>query len=230
MIFSVGHSNLDREAFIGLLAAGPVAEVWDIRSYPNSRWEQFRREQLEQWLPEAGLGYRWVRELGGRRGVHKPDPASPPASGSDTVAKGSAAGSGTVLTGPSHETRSRAAKSDPPLAQASLFAPGEAGRPHWQSEGFEHYMWYMASDEFLAAAGELLLAGRRTDLAMMCAEGLWWRCHRSMVSDFVVYAGGDVVHLQPQRTSHQAAIGDRLDRYEPDVLAAWDRWLASRPV
>ncbi len=88
-------------------------------------------------------------------------------------------------------------------------------------------MWHMASDEFLAAAGELLLAGRRADLAIMCAEALWWRCHRSMVADFIVYAGGEVVHLQPERTSHRAVAGERLARYAPEVLAAWDRRLAA---
>jgi len=46
-----------------------------------------------------------------------------------------------------------------------------------------------------------------------------------MVADFVVYAGGEVVHLQPARTLHSAAIGDRLSRYAPEVLAAWDDWL-----
>jgi len=97
----------------------------------------------------------------------------------------------------------------------------------WESEGFENYMWHMASAEFLAAAGELLLAGRGGDLAIMCAEALWWRCHRSMVADFVVYAGGEVVHLQPERTVHSAAIGDRLERYAPEVLAAWDRYLGT---
>jgi hypothetical protein len=63
----------------------------------------------------------------------------------------------------------------------------------------------------------------------MCAEALWWRCHRSMVSDFVVYAGGDVTHLQPERASHAQAIGDRLGRYDPAVLAAWDRSLSGAP-
>jgi hypothetical protein len=88
-------------------------------------------------------------------------------------------------------------------------------------------MWHMATPEFLAAAGELLLAGRRTDLGILCSESLWWRCHRSMVADFVVYAGGEVVHLQPARTLHSAAIGDRLARYAPEVLSAWDDWLGA---
>jgi hypothetical protein len=72
----------------------------------------------------------------------------------------------------------------------------------------------------------VLLAGRRTDLAVMCAEALWWRCHRSMIADFVVYGGGEVVHLQPQRTPHGTVSGERLGRYAPEVLAAWDRHLA----
>ena len=88
-------------------------------------------------------------------------------------------------------------------------------------------MWHMATPEFLAAAGELLLAGRRTDLGILCSESLWWRCHRSMVADFVVYGGGEVVHLQPARTPHSAAIGDRLARYAAAVLSAWDDWLGA---
>jgi uncharacterized protein (DUF488 family) len=106
----------------------------------------------------------------------------------------------------------------------ALFSPSAVRL--WQNESFESYMWYMATPAFLAAAGELLLAGRRTDLAIMCAEALWWRCHRSMIADFVVYAGAEVVHLQPGRTAHSSVSGERLGRYAPEVLAAWDRYLA----
>ena len=115
----------------------------------------------------------------------------------------------------------------PDPAAVTLFAPPIGGATHWVSAAFEHYMWHMATPEFLAAAGELLLAGRRGDLAIMCAEALWWRCHRSMVADFVVYAGDEVIHLQPQRTAHGAVVGDRLARYDPEVLAAWDHYLAA---
>ena len=55
MIFTVGHSTLQPEAFVALLALGPVDLVWDVRSYPVSRWEWFRRDALEVWLPEAGV-------------------------------------------------------------------------------------------------------------------------------------------------------------------------------
>ena len=179
VIYSVGHSSLPAEQFVALLTGAPVAELWDIRSYPSSHWPWFGRDELESGLAAAGIAYRWVPALGGRRGAPR--------------------------------------RPVPPAAS------------RWRSPGFEHYMWHMATPEFLTAAGELLLAGRRTDLAILCSESLWWRCHRSMVADFVVYAGGEVVHLQPARTPHSAAIGDRLARYAPDVLAAWDDWLAPLP-
>jgi hypothetical protein len=47
-----------------------------------------------------------------------------------------------------------------------------------------------------------------------------------MIADFVVYAGAEVVHLQPGRTAHSSVSGERLGRYAPEVLAAWDRYLA----
>ena len=201
MIFSVGHSSLAPEEFEALLAAAPVAAVWDIRSYPTSHWPWFAREALQERLAGAGVSYRWVRELGGRRGAHaRPAPLAPVAAPPDAA--------------------------PPDAAPLTLFAAPAELQPRWRSEGFENYMWHMASDEFLTAAGELLLAGRRGDLAILCAEALWWRCHRSMVADFVVYAGGEVVHLQPERTVHSAVIGERLTRYAPEVVAAWDRRLA----
>jgi len=177
VIFSVGHSSLPAERFLELLAGAPVAELWDIRSYPTSHWPWFDRGELEAGLAAAGIGYRWVPALGGRRGAPRRPAPLPPS--------------------------------------------------RWRSAAFEHYMWYMATPQFLAAAGELLLAGRRTDLGILCSEAVWWRCHRSMVADFVVYAGGEVVHLQPARTAHSAAIGDRLARYAPEVLSAWDERLTT---
>jgi len=192
VIFSAGHSSLSADDFRALLTGAAVATLWDIRSYPSSRWPWFARAELERSLAAVGVRYRWEKALGGRRRPPARPAAVPPAQN----------------------------------AAPTLFPPAPHTAPRWESEGFENYMWHTASAEFLAAAGELLLAGRRTDLAIMCAEALWWRCHRSMIADFVVYAGAEVVHLQPERTPHSAVSGERLGRYAPEVLAAWDRHLA----
>jgi uncharacterized protein (DUF488 family) len=73
-LHTVGHGTLSQEAFAALVENAGIEQVVDIRSYPGSRHNpQFGREAMEAWLPEAGLRYSWIRELGGRR---KPHPGS----------------------------------------------------------------------------------------------------------------------------------------------------------
>ena len=65
---TVGHGTLTAEAFASLLDGADVGRVVDVRSFPGSRHNpQFGREEMERWAPRAGLGYVWMRELGGRR-------------------------------------------------------------------------------------------------------------------------------------------------------------------
>jgi uncharacterized protein (DUF488 family) len=71
---TVGHGTLAADAFATLLESAGVTRLVDIRSYPGSRHNpQFRREEMERWLPTRGLDYDWLRALGGRR---RPVPAS----------------------------------------------------------------------------------------------------------------------------------------------------------
>jgi uncharacterized protein (DUF488 family) len=95
----------------------------------------------------------------------------------------------------------------------------------WQQEGFVNYQWHMATEEFFAAADALAELGGREGIAIMCAEGLWWRCHRAMIADYLVFAGSEVVYLQSKPTRH--ALSDRLGRYNPEVLASWHRHLGA---
>ncbi len=182
MIVTIGHSTLGQEQFLDLLAVDDVHLLWDVRSYPTSRWTLFRREMLKEWLPAAGVEYVWAPALGGRR------PA------------------------PAKEILERAA----------------AHPDGWRQEGFFNYQWHMTSEEFLTAADELAELGRRKTVAIMCAEGVWWRCHRSMIADHLVTGGVAVVHLQPKRLDHAAALDDRLRRYDPEVLAVWRRHREAR--
>jgi uncharacterized protein (DUF488 family) len=65
---TVGHGTLPVGTFASLLDGVNVERVADIRSFPGSRHNpQFGREEMERWAPTAGLGYVWMRELGGRR-------------------------------------------------------------------------------------------------------------------------------------------------------------------
>ena len=73
-LLSVGHGTATAEELVALLAGAGVERLVDVRTAPGSRRHpQFRREAMERWLPEAGIAYRWERDLGGWR---RPDPAS----------------------------------------------------------------------------------------------------------------------------------------------------------
>jgi uncharacterized protein (DUF488 family) len=67
-LHTVGHGTLPAETFASLLAGAAVARLVDVRSFPGSRHNpQFAREEMERWMPDAGISYVWIRELGGRR-------------------------------------------------------------------------------------------------------------------------------------------------------------------
>ncbi len=67
-LLTVGHGRLGRDALACLLTAAGVQHLVDVRRYPGSRNNpDAGREALLEWLPEAGIGYRWDADLGGRR-------------------------------------------------------------------------------------------------------------------------------------------------------------------
>jgi uncharacterized protein (DUF488 family) len=65
-----------------------------------------------------------------------------------------------------------------------------------RNRAFTGYAAHMRSPEFLAAVDALLAEARVRRTAVMCAEAVWWRCHRRMIADFVVLARDvPVLHL-----------------------------------
>jgi len=67
-IWTIGHSTRSIEEFMDLLAAYELQLVADVRRHPGSRaYPQYGQEALEQSLRNAGLAYRWLPDLGGRR-------------------------------------------------------------------------------------------------------------------------------------------------------------------
>jgi uncharacterized protein (DUF488 family) len=155
LLYTVGHGTSSAPELAGLLGGARVARVVDVRTAPGSRrLPHVRREALATWLPEAGIAYRWERDLGGWR---KPDPASP----------------NTALRHP----------------------------------GFRGYADWMRTPRFWAALDGLLAEARAAPTAALCAESLWWRCHRRLLADAAVLVrGAQVLHLLPD---------GRLERHRP---------------
>jgi uncharacterized protein (DUF488 family) len=75
-------------------------------------------------------------------------------------------------------------------------------------DAFRGYADHMSSAEFAADYGRLGAIAREKATAFMCAETLWWRCHRRLLSDQLAIDGWDVVHLLARGKSEPHRLWD----------------------
>jgi uncharacterized protein (DUF488 family) len=165
-IWTIGHSTRPIEEFISLLQENGITLLADVRSWPGSkRYPHFNKEALADSLGKSRIRYEHFPELGGRR---KPKPHS-------------------------HNMA-------------------------WRNASFRAYADYMETEEFRKGIERLLRLARGAaqgvtvsqpsrsgstaaqavvpwGTAIMCAEAVWWRCHRSLISDYLKARGIDVTHI-----------------------------------
>jgi uncharacterized protein (DUF488 family) len=150
-----------------LIGEHRIAVVADVRSFPSSkRWPQFNQAGLSASLQRAGIEYRWIKRLGGRRHSKRDD------------------------------------------------------SPHtaWQLPAFRSYADYTESADFEDGIRELTQTAAASRTAYMCSEGLWWRCHRRIISDNLVIRDWTVEHIMP------------TGKLSPHVLAPFARVVDGRIV
>jgi uncharacterized protein (DUF488 family) len=75
---------------------------------------------------------------------------------------------------------------------------GDSRNAGWELEAFRSYADFAAGEEFERGLSDLLVAAPRARAAIMCAEGLWWQCHRRIISDHLTTRGYEVMHILPQ--------------------------------
>jgi uncharacterized protein (DUF488 family) len=82
-----------------------------------------------------------------------------------------------------------------------------------RNESFRNYADYMATEEFREGIEQLLTTATSKSTAYMCSEGLFWRCHRRLVSDFLLMKGISVEHIMPsgELRSHTLTIGAQIE-------------------
>ena len=175
MLLTFGHGTATAELMTDLLRDACVAVLIDVRTAPGSRRHpHVARAELERWLPEAGICYRWDKRLGGFR---KAAPDSP-----DTA---------------------------------------------WREDMFRGYAAHMRTGEFQAAMDEALALAATDRTVVMCAESLWWRCHRRLLADFAVAARGvPVRHLLHDGRIEEHRLSPGLRRRD-DGLLVYDAGQAS---
>jgi uncharacterized protein (DUF488 family) len=175
MLLTYGHGTDSAERTAGILASAGVTALVDIRTAPGSRRHpQFARVAMEEWLPRAGIGYRWEKRLGGFR---KPSPGNPDVA--------------------------------------------------WREDMFRGYAEHMRSADFAVAVDAVLAEAGAGQVAVMCSESLWWRCHRRLLADFVAVARGtEVRHLMHDGRTEAHRPSDGL-RLREDGLLVYDSGLAT---
>jgi uncharacterized protein (DUF488 family) len=82
-----------------------------------------------------------------------------------------------------------------------------------RSPGFRGYADHMETDQFDQAVRWLIETSTRSPTAVMCAESMWWRCHRRMIADALTARGCAVTHLlsEDRRQPHRLHPAARLD-------------------
>lgn len=143
-VFTIGHSNRSVTELVALLGEAGADLVADVRAFPRSRANpQFNGPALREDLAGAGVAYRYLPALGGRRHGRRDD-------------------SPNML---------------------------------WRNESFRAYADYAGTAEFRAGLEELCTLAGEHRCAIMCAEAVWWRCHRRIIADYLLAAEFAVVHI-----------------------------------
>lgn len=74
----------------------------------------------------------------------------------------------------------------------------------WRNRSFQNYADYALSDDFGGAYDDLVDLGQNRLVALMCSEAVWWRCHRRIITDYLLLNGHNVVHLMGNGREDQA--------------------------
>ena len=65
----------------------------------------------------------------------------------------------------------------------------------WENSSFRNYADYAGTEAFRHGLETLRELGHRQTAAIMCAEAVWWRCHRRIIADYLIAAGEEVFHI-----------------------------------
>ncbi len=76
----------------------------------------------------------------------------------------------------------------------------------WRVQAFRNYADYAETDAFRAGLDELLAVSRTHRCAIMCAEAVWWRCHRRIVADYLLIRGVVVEHIMGRGATVPATV------------------------
>lgn len=89
----------------------------------------------------------------------------------------------------------------------------------WENQRFHNYADYAMSEEFRSGLARLRELGHATQCAIMCAEAVWWRCHRRIITDYLIAAGETVFHILGRNRIDPAHMTGAAKRQPSGILA-----------
>jgi len=84
----------------------------------------------------------------------------------------------------------------------------------WENQSFHNYADYALTPAFRRGLEKLVELGRDERVAYMCAEAVWWQCHRRIITDYLLAAGHDVFHIVSGEIPEPARITPEAVPYE----------------
>jgi uncharacterized protein (DUF488 family) len=93
-----------------------------------------------------------------------------------------------------------------------------AANAFWENRSFHNYADYAMGREFQTGLQKLRLLGQAKRCVIMCAETLWWRCHRRIISDYLIAAGDTVFHILGPGNIDQARVTESVKPGPDGVL------------
>jgi len=100
----------------------------------------------------------------------------------------------------------------------------------WQNQTFHNYADYGLTEAFHSGFARLCALGQEQRCAIMCAEAVWWRCHRRIIADYLIAAGKTVFHILgqgrivPARMTAAAHLGPDGSLTYPAEIELMRRW------
>jgi uncharacterized protein (DUF488 family) len=174
ILYTIGHSTRSLQELFEVLGTHQIRTLVDIRAFPMSRrFPQFNRDSLRETLPTAGIGYVWMKSLGGYR--------------------------------------KKILEESPHVAL--------------RNDSFRNYADYMLSAEFEHAVKELITLGEEAPTAYMCAERVYFHCHRMLVSDWLVAHGHEVLHIDGTGPARRHKLTAEARMIEGRLIYRGDRLL-----
>ncbi len=77
---------------------------------------------------------------------------------------------------------------------------------YWDNQSFHNYADYALSDAFERGLDALTRLADQRPTAIMCAEAVWWRCHRRIIADYLLARGRTVIHLMGEGRTEPAKL------------------------